>query len=158
MISIFNRSHYEDVLAVRVEKLAPEDVWKKRFDHINAFESLLSDAGTKIIKLYLHISRKEQLERFKERLDIAEKHWKLNTGDYAAREKSPDYEKAYEDVFEKCNPDHAPWYMIPANHKWFRNAAAASILLETLEAMDPQLPPVTVDLDEIRRLYEAEAN
>ena len=155
-IAIFNRSHYEDVLAVRVNDLAPKRVWEQRFDHINHFEALLQHRHTRIIKIYLHISRREQLERFKDRLDNPEKHWKLNAGDYAAREQFDAYRKAYEEVFVKCSCAQAPWYIIPADRKWFRNCAAANIVLETLQSMDPKLPPVDVDLEEIRRLYEAE--
>ena len=155
MVSIFNRSHYEDVLVVRVEDLVPKPVWKRRYDHINHFESLLSDRGTRILKFFLHISPEEQLERFGKRLERPEKHWKLNDGDYRARSKWWDYRKAYEDAIEKCSSDHAPWYVLPCDHKWYRNASAAAIVLDTLRDMDPQLPPVEEDLDEIRRLYEA---
>lgn len=154
-VSIFNRSHYEDVLVVRVEKIAPAKVWQKRYDHINAFESLIADRGTAIIKILLHISPQEQLARLGERLEDPEKHWKLNTGDYAARDKWIDYRKAYEDVLKKCSAEHAPWYVIPADNKWYRDAAVASIVMQTLEKMNPQLPDVAVDLDEIRRLYAA---
>lgn len=155
-VAIFNRSHYEDVLVTRVEKMISEATCKARYDHINAFESVLSESGTRILKIYLHISRKEQLQRFKERLDEPEKHWKLNAADYAARDKADAYRAAYEDVFYRCNPDHAPWYVIPADHKWFRNCAVAALVLETLESMDPQLPPVEADIDHIRSLYEQE--
>jgi len=153
-VSIFNRSHYEDVLVVRVEKLAPTKIWQKRFDFINAFESLLADRGTVIIKIYLHISPREQLIRFGKRLHQPDKHWKLNPGDYSARDKWGDYQKAYEDVFRKCSVDHAPWYVIPADNKWYRDAAVAGIVTQTLEKMNPQMPKVTVDLEEMQRLYE----
>lgn len=155
-VCIFNRSHYEDVLVVRVEELVPAKVWQKRYEHINAFESLLSDRGTEIIKIFLHISPEEQLERFGARLNDPEKHWKLNPGDYAARAKWNDYRRAYEDALEKCSREHAPWFVIPADNKWYRDAAVAGILLETLEKMDPKLPSVEVDLNEMHRLYEAE--
>ena len=154
MVSIFNRSHYEDVLVVRVLNLAPEPVWRRRYDHINAFESLLHDRGTKILKFYLHISPEEQLERFGERLNDPQKHWKLNTGDYAAHESWDAYREAYHDAFEKCSPDHAPWFVIPADRKWHRNAAVAGIVLQAMEEMNPQLPKINVDVDEIRELYE----
>ncbi len=157
MVSIFNRSHYEDVLVVRVENIVPAKVWQKRFADINAFESLLHDRGTKIVKIYLHISPEEQLARFGARLDDPEKHWKLNPGDYQARDKWGDYQKAYEDVLKKCSPDHSPWFVIPADHKWYRDAAVAGIVWKTLEQMAPQLPKVSVDLAEMRRLYEAAA-
>lgn len=155
-VAIFNRSHYEDVLVTRVEKLVPEKVWQRRFEHINHFESLLLDANTTIVKIYLNISRREQLERFRDRLDEPLKHWKLNAADYEARGNADAYRRAYEDVFTRCASKAAPWYIIPADRKWFRNCAVAAIMLETLQAMNPQLPPVEADLDEIRRLYEAE--
>ncbi|MEZ6089408.1 MAG: polyphosphate kinase 2 family protein [Pirellulaceae bacterium] len=156
-VSIFNRSHYEDVLVVRVHDLVPASVWEKRYDLINAFESLLESSGTRIIKLYLHISLEEQLERFKERLDQPEKHWKLNAGDYHERRRWSDYRDAYHEVFKRCNSDGSPWYVIPADRKWYRNAVVSEIVRNTLEEMNPQLPPVTVDLSEIRSLYEQEA-
>ncbi|QDS88022.1 Thymidylate kinase [Rosistilla ulvae] len=152
-VSIFNRSHYEDVLIVRVHDLVPKSVWKERYDLINSFESLLASAGTRILKFYLHISPEEQLERFKERLDLPEKHWKLNAADYHERDRWDDYREAYQTAFEKCSPKHAPWFVIPADRKWYRNAVVSQIVRKTLEEMDPQLPPVTEDLAEIRRLY-----
>jgi PPK2 family polyphosphate:nucleotide phosphotransferase len=155
-VVIFNRSHYEDVLVARVENLVDQRTWKSRYQQINAFESLLASAGTRVLKLYLHISPGEQLERFKERLDNPEKHWKLNPADYQARSQIDDYHAAYEEVFARCNPKQAPWYVIPANHKWFRNCAAAAIVLDALQSLDPQLPPIEADLDEIRRLYDKE--
>lgn len=157
MVSVFNRSHYEDVLVVRVEDLVPKKVWNRRYDIINDFERNLTEAGTTILKFYLHISPEEQLERFKKRLDDPEKHWKLNVGDYAARDKWDRYRKAYDDALEKCSTDEAPWFAIPADHKWYRDASVAGIVHQTLKKMDPQLPPVDVDLDEIRALYEREA-
>lgn len=155
-IAVFNRSHYEDVLAVRVEQLAPEKVWRKRFAQINHFEQLLADAGTRVIKLYLHISRHEQLQRFRKRLENPAKHWKLNTSDYEARDRAADYREAYEEVFTRCASQAAPWFIIPSDRKWFRDCAVAAILLQTLREMDPQLPPVQVDLEHLRQLYEAE--
>lgn len=155
-VSVFNRSHYEDVLVVRVEDLVPKKVWSKRYDIINHFEANLSAAGTRILKFYLHISPETQLERFGKRLENPEKHWKLNTGDYTARDKWGDYRKAYEDAIENCSTEHAPWFVIPADHKWYRDAAVAGIVQGTLEEMDPKMPPVEVDLDEVRALYERE--
>ena len=155
-ISIFNRSHYEDVLVVRVENLVPRDVWSQRFDLINQFEANLVAAGTRIVKFYLHISPQEQLRRLKKRLDNPEKHWKLSSADYAAREKWDAYQKAYEDVIARCNTPVAPWYVIPADNKWYRDAAIAGIVRETLRDIDPRLPPVEVDLDHLRSLYERE--
>ena len=154
-VSIFNRSHYEDVLVVRVEKIVPVKVWQKRYEYINGFEALLADRGTKIIKIFLHISPEEQLARFGERLEDPTKHWKLNPGDYTSRDKWNDYRKAYEDAMKKCSADYAPWYVVPADNKWYRDAAVAGILMQTLEKMDPKLPSVSVDLVEMRRLYEA---
>ena len=157
MVSVFNRSHYEDVLVVRVEDIVPKKVWSRRYDIINAFERNLAESGTKVLKFYLHISPKEQLERFKERLENPEKHWKLNAGDYAARDEWDAYRDAYQDAIEKCSTEDAPWFVIPSDHKWYRDASVAGIVHETLKVMDPKLPPVDVDLDEIRALYEREA-
>lgn len=136
--------------------LAPKKVWSKRYKLINDFEENLVAAGTRVLKLYLHISPEEQLERFKKRLDNPEKHWKLNVGDYAARNKWNDYREAYEDAISKCNTEESPWYVIPADNKWYRDAAVAGIVYETLKEMNPQMPPLEVDLDEIRGLYERE--
>ncbi|MEM9643469.1 MAG: polyphosphate kinase 2 family protein, partial [Planctomycetota bacterium] len=152
-----NRSHYEDVLVVRVEDLVPKSVWKERFALINQFEALLAHNGTKILKFYLHISPDEQLERFKKRLDNPDKHWKLNVGDYAARDKWGDYREAYEDAIEKCITQDSPWHVIPADHKWYRDASVAAIVHHTLDQMSPKMPPVDVDLDEVRALYDREA-
>lgn len=153
-VAVFNRSHYEDVLAVRVEKLVPESVWSARYEIINDFEKNLTHNGTRILKFYLHISPEEQLARFKKRLDNPAKHWKLNPGDYEARKKWGAVREAYEDVFKKCSTKHAPWYVIPSDHKWYRDAAVSAIVAKTLNEMDPKFPPIDVDLDEIRRLYE----
>ena len=156
MVSIFNRSHYEDVLVVRVEDIVPKKIWSKRFEIINDFEKMLAANGTRILKFYLHISPEEQLERFGKRLENREKHWKLNAGDYTARDKWADYREAYEDAISKCNSKHAPWHVIPADHKWYRDASVAAILQQTLEDMDPETPPVGEDPDVIRALYERE--
>lgn len=156
MVSIFNRSHYEDVLVARVKKLVPRETWSRRFEIINRFEENLATSGTRILKFYLHISPKEQLERFAKRLEDPEKHWKLNLADYAARADWDDYVQAYEDVFRHCNSEPAPWFVIPADRKWYRNAAVASILHQTLQEMNPQLPNVDVDLDHVRQLYQSE--
>ncbi len=157
-VSIFNRSHYEDVLVVRVEKIVPTKVWQKRYEYINGFEALLADRGTRILKIFLHISPEEQLMRFGERLDDPSKHWKLNPGDYASRDKWNEYRKAYEDAIKKCSTADAPWFIIPADNNWYRDAAVAGILMQTLEKMDPKLPSLSVDLVEMRRLYEAAVN
>ncbi len=155
-VSIFNRSHYEDVLVVRVEDIVPKKVWNARYEVINQFESALALNGTKILKFYLHISPREQLERFRKRLDNPEKHWKLNVADYSARDRWDDYRKAYDDVINKCNRKEAPWFIIPADHKWYRDAAVAGIVHRTLKKMNPQMPDPEVDLDEIRALYDRE--
>ena len=149
MIGIFNRSHYEDVLIVRVQNIAPEEVWSKRFEHINQFEKLLADTGTKIIKIYLHISKNEQKERLQERLDNPERNWKFESGDLKQRAKWDDYELAFEDVFAKCSTEQAPWYVIPADNKWYRNLAVSRILVHTLREMDPQFPPAEEGLENI---------
>jgi len=155
-VSVFNRSHYEDVLVVRVKDIVPKQVWKERYELINDFEKNLIAAGTRILKFYLHISPQEQLARFRKRLDHPEKHWKLNLADYSARERWDDYRKAYEDAIAKCNTQESPWHVIPADNKWYRDASVAGIVNETLLQMDPQMPKVEVDLDEIRLLYERE--
>ena len=156
MVSIFNRSHYEDVLVVRVKKLVPQKIWSKRFEIINSFEENLVLSGTKILKFYLHISPEEQLERFAKRLENREKHWKLNFADYAARDDWDAFNEAYEEVFRRCSPKHSPWFVIPADRKWYRDAAVASIVHQALLEMDPKVPPVEVNLDEVRALYERE--
>jgi PPK2 family polyphosphate:nucleotide phosphotransferase len=154
-VVIFNRSHYEDVLVARVHGLVPEKVWRARYAHINHFERLLADHGTTIIKLYLHISPEEQLKRFHRRLVDPARQWKISEADYTERAYWNDYMSAFEDALERCSTDYAPWLVIPANHKWFRNLAVSRILVGTLEAMDPQLPRARVDLDAIRREYHA---
>ena len=153
-VAIFNRSHYEDVLVTRVEQIVPKSVWSQRYELINQFERNLVNNRTRILKFYLHISPDEQLDRFRKRLENPSKHWKLNPGDYTAREKWHDYHRAYEEAFEKCSTEDTPWYVIPADHKWYRDAAVSSIVAKTITQMDPQFPTVDVDLDEIRRLYE----
>lgn len=148
-VTIFNRSHYEDVLVVRVNKLVPKSVWQARYDHINAFEKLLADSGVTILKFYLHISKDEQKERFQERLDLKEKNWKFNPGDLKTRERWDDYMEAFEDVFARCNHPWAPWYIVPANRKWYRNWVVSSAIVETMEKMGLEYPLVPEDLDKI---------
>lgn len=145
-IAIFDRSHYEDVLVVRVHGLVPESRWRKRFDHINAFERLLADEGTTIVKLFLHISRDEQRERLQARLDDPRKRWKFRMGDLDERARWDEYRTAYEEVLERCSTDWAPWYVIPADRKWVRNLVVSEILADTLEALDPRYPPVAEDV------------
>lgn len=148
-IGIFNRSHYEDVLVVRVNRLVSRDVWRKRYDHINQFERLLADSGTRIIKFYLHISKDEQKRRFQERLDNPEKHWKFSMGDLPVREQWDEYMRAYQDALTHCNTDYAPWYIVPSNKKWYRDLVITRTIVETLEAMNPQYPPAEPDLDKV---------
>lgn len=131
-IGIFNRSHYEDVLVVRVHNLVPKQVWEKRYDHINAFEQLLADSNTIILKFFLHITRDEQEQRLLDREKELEKAWKLSAGDWKEREYWDDYQQAYADVLSKCATKQAPWYVIPANRKWFRDIAIAEALVDTL--------------------------
>ena len=155
-VTVFNRSHYEDVLVVRVHKLAPKSVWSKRYDMINDFEATLASNGTKILKFFLHISKEEQLERFKQRIDDPARNWKISDSDYTERELWDDYTEAFEDALSKCSTDHAPWFVIPANHKWFRNLAVARIVVETMEGLNMKTPEPTVDLAEIKRRYHAD--
>ena len=154
-IAIFNRSHYEDVLITRVHKLVPKKVWSQRYQQIVDFEENLAASGTRILKFFLHISPEEQLQRFKQRLDDPGRHWKISLADYSERKFWPDYQKAYAEALEKTSTAAAPWFVIPANHKWFRNLAVTRILIETLEAMKMAYPPPTADLEEIRRHYHA---
>lgn len=148
-IGIFNRSHYEDVLVVRVEELVPRHVWARRYDHINAFERLLTDNGVTILKFFLHISKDEQKERFLDRLNEPDKHWKFSRGDLAVREKWDQYMAAYEDALSRCNTEYAPWYIVPANKKWYRNLVVSSVIVETLERLDMRYPDPEPDLDTI---------
>jgi len=141
MIRVFNRSHYEDVLIVRVRKLAPEVVWRKRYEHINNFEKLLTDSDTTIVKFYLHVSKEEQRERLQQRIDNPDKHWKHSPDDAEKRKLWEDYTAAYEDAISFCNTPHAPWYVIPADQKWYRNLAISRVLVEELRKLDPQFPP-----------------
>jgi len=150
MIGVFDRSHYEDVLVARVDELVEPEVWRRRYDRINRFEAELAASGTVIVKFFLHISPEVQQERLVARLDDPEKHWKFDPSDIAARAKWGDYQQAYTDVLERCNPDIAPWYVIPADHKWYRNWAVAQILLETLRSMNITWPAVDFDVDEQR--------
>jgi PPK2 family polyphosphate:nucleotide phosphotransferase len=144
-IVIFNRSHYEDVLVVRVHSLVPEAVWSKRYDHINAFERTLADEGTTILKFFLHIDLEEQKERFQARLDRPHKRWKFNPGDLEERKLWPAYTQAYEDVLSKTSTPWAPWYIIPANRKWYRNLVIATIIVETLKGLDMRYPKIDFD-------------
>ena len=140
-IGIFNRSHYEDVLVVRVHKLAPRSVWSRRYDEINDFERTLTEGGTTIVKFFLSIDRDEQRARFQARYDDPTKRWKFSMGDLEERKLWDDYQAAFNDVLSKTSTDIAPWYVIPANRKWFRNLAVATILAETMAALKPAYPP-----------------
>jgi PPK2 family polyphosphate:nucleotide phosphotransferase len=140
-VAVFNRSHYEDVLVVRVHALVPEDVWRRRYDLINDFEENLAAAGTKVIKLYLHISKEEQAQRFQARIDDPAKRWKFRRGDLEERARWDDYRAAFDEVFERTSTPHAPWFVVPADRKWYRNWAVSRIVLETLGDMAPQFPP-----------------
>jgi PPK2 family polyphosphate:nucleotide phosphotransferase len=155
-VVVFNRSHYEDVLIARVHNLVPKKVWSKRYDVINDFEALLASHNTRIVKFYLHISKEEQLDRFEKRLDQPEKHWKISGSDYSERQHWDDYMAAFQDALSNCSTKHAPWYVIPSNHKWFRNLAVSQILIETMKSMKPQIPAPTVDIEAIRKLAKAE--
>jgi PPK2 family polyphosphate:nucleotide phosphotransferase len=155
-VVIFNRSHYEDVLIARVHNLVPKSVWSKRYEYINHFEKLLAQHKTRIVKFYLHIDKQEQLHRFEKRLAEPEKHWKISDSDYSERRYWDDYQRAFQDALSKCSTPQAPWYVIPSNHKWFRNLAVSQILVETMKAMKPQIPEPSVDIEEIRRLARAE--
>jgi PPK2 family polyphosphate:nucleotide phosphotransferase len=154
-VVIFNRSHYEDVLVVRVHKLVPRSVWSKRYDLINDFEKLLSASGTRILKFFLHISPQEQLSRFAQRLDDPSRNWKISESDYSDRELWPQYMNAYEDAMALTSTKRAPWYVIPANHKWFRDLAVSQIIVDTMDEMGLKLPPARVDIADIRRKYHA---
>lgn len=145
-IGVFNRSHYEDVLIVRVDNIAPESVWRPRYDRINQFEQLLAESGTTILKFYLHISKEEQAKRFQARIDDPSKHWKFSFEDLEKRKQWADYMAAYEEMLNQCSTPHAPWYLIPANQKWYRNLAVARITAGTLAKLNPQYPAGTPNL------------
>jgi PPK2 family polyphosphate:nucleotide phosphotransferase len=140
MIGIFNRSHYESVLVERVKKLVPKHVWHRRYDHINAFEKMLDDESVTIIKFFLHISKDEQRKRLTARLHDEHKNWKFSPADLAERKYWDDYIAAYEDALEKCSTKHAPWYIVPADHKWFRNWVVSDTIVRTLSKLDLEYP------------------
>jgi PPK2 family polyphosphate:nucleotide phosphotransferase len=149
-IVIFNRSHYEDVLVVRVHDLVPAEVWKKRYDQINDFERMLAESGVTILKFFLHISLEEQRERLQARLDDPTKHWKFQHGDLEERELWDEYQKAYQDVLRKTSTNWAPWYVIPANRKWFRDSVIAAIIIKTLEKLDMKYPQPDVSKERVQ--------
>ena len=146
-IVVFNRSHYEDVLVVRVKGFAPRPVWMRRYEHIREFEELLVDEGTTVVKCFLHVSKDVQRERLQERIDDPEKRWKFRMGDLDDRALWPQYQKAYEDALTRTSTDRAPWYVVPADRNWVRNLAVAKILLRHLEKIDPQLPAPEEDIE-----------
>jgi PPK2 family polyphosphate:nucleotide phosphotransferase len=150
-IGVFNRSHYEDVLIARVRGLVPKTVWRARYEQINAFERHLTANGIVIVKCFLHISRREQLQRLSERLDDPERNWKFSAGDIEERKYWNDYQRAYADALERCSTKAAPWHVVPSDHKWYRNWAVARLLLETLRGMDIRFPPPPPDLPALRR-------
>jgi PPK2 family polyphosphate:nucleotide phosphotransferase len=154
-VVIFNRTYYEDLLIVRVHNLVSKEIWSRRYDLINAFERGLIDHDTHILKFYLHISKEEQLKRFAERLDDPSKQWKISEADYKERSLWDSYVSAYEDVLSRCSTEDAPWFIIPANHKWFRNLAVAQIVVQYLETLNMKYPKPTVDIEHIRQEYHA---
>jgi PPK2 family polyphosphate:nucleotide phosphotransferase len=149
MMTIFNRSHYEDVLVVRVHALVPEETWSRRYEHINNFEKMLVDEGTTILKFFLHIDMDEQKSRLQSRLDDPSKHWKFNISDLKERKRWQDYQHAYEDMLTKTSTEWAPWFVIPANRKWYRNYLIATILVDTLKNLNMEFPPPEQDLSGI---------
>jgi PPK2 family polyphosphate:nucleotide phosphotransferase len=155
MVGIFDRSHYEDVLIVRVHALAPPDEIERRYGAINEFERRLGGDGVTMIKCFLHISRDKQGDRLLERLDDPTKHWKFNPHDIDERASWDDYTRAYEIALERCNIEAAPWHVVPSDHKWYRNWLVTTLLLEHLEQLDPQWPPPTFDIDAQKQRLEA---
>jgi PPK2 family polyphosphate:nucleotide phosphotransferase len=156
-IAIFNRSHYEDVLITRVHKLIDKATWKTRYKRIREFEAELADNDTRILKFYLHISKEEQLARFEQRLDDPQRNWKISEADYQERPYWDAYMLAYDEAISATSTKHAPWFVIPANHKWFRNLAVSQILADTMEDLHMSYPKPSVDLGKIRREYHAAA-
>jgi len=156
-VVIFNRSHYEDVLVVKVHDLVPEDHLAKRYHQLNSFEHYLTDNDTRVLKFFLHISKEEQLRRFKRRLDDPKRHWKISDADYKERKFWNAYTEAYEEALSRCSTERAPWYIIPADCKWFRNLAVARIVVDALEGLEIQPPQATVDLGAIQKEYEEAA-
>jgi PPK2 family polyphosphate:nucleotide phosphotransferase len=152
---IFNRSHYEDVLVVRVHQLVPEEVWSRRYQHIREFERLLADEGTTVLKFYLHIDLQEQAQRFLARVEDPTKQWKFNPGDLDERDRWEEYMKAYEDMLNQTSTDWAPWYIIPANKKWYRNWLISKIVIKTLKDLDMRYPAAPENIEDYhKRLLE----
>ena len=149
-VAIFNRSHYEDVLVVRVHELVPAPVWKRRYDQINDFERYLAENDVVIVKFFLHVSKDEQKRRLERRLEDSTRQWKVALSDFEERKRWKDYQRAYDDAITRCNTKEAPWYVVPADKKWFRNLAVSQVLVETLEALDMHFPKPTVDLSRVK--------
>jgi PPK2 family polyphosphate:nucleotide phosphotransferase len=152
---IFNRSHYEDVLVTRVHKLIDKKTCARRYEQIRDFEALLTESGTTILKFFLHISQEEQLARFAQRLDDPARNWKISESDYSERELWVDYVDAFEDAMRATTTDEAPWYVIPSNHKWFRNLAVSQIIADSMADLDLAFPPPSVNLADMKRRYHA---
>lgn len=142
-LTVFNRSHYEDIIAVRVKEIFPEEVWKRRYQHVVDFERMLAEEGTTIVKIFLHISKDEQKARLQSRLDNPDKYWKFNPDDLKDRARWDDFMETYEDVIEKTSTSHAPWYVIPADRKWYRNLCVARIMIDTLKGLNMSWPEPT---------------
>jgi PPK2 family polyphosphate:nucleotide phosphotransferase len=149
-IGIFNRSHYEDVLVVRVHKLVAKEVWSTRYDQINAFEKMLTDNRVTMLKFFLHISKDEQKKRFQARIDDPDRQWKISEADFKERSYWADYTQAYEEAISRCSTDYAPWFIIPSNKKWFRNLAVSRIIVETMEAMKLKFPLPSFDISKLK--------
>jgi PPK2 family polyphosphate:nucleotide phosphotransferase len=145
-VGVFDRSHYEDVLIVRVHELVPRTTWSRRYATINRFEQRLVDSGTAVVKVMLHISDAEQKRRLRDRLERPDKWWKYNPGDIDERERWPDYQEAYQVAIAKCSTDAAPWSVVPADHKWYARWAVQQLLIEALDSIDPQWPPASFDV------------
>jgi polyphosphate kinase 2 (PPK2 family) len=150
MIGIFNRSHYEDVLSPRVHKLISAKVVKSRLDDINEFEDFLADNDVLILKFYLHISREEQTRRLQARIDNKKKHWKLSDADLKERRFWPDYIDAYNDILSSTSRKHAPWFVIPSDHKWYRNIAISSVIVDLMQGLKLKFPQPTLDVSKIK--------
>ncbi|HEX7556669.1 MAG TPA: polyphosphate kinase 2 family protein [Leptolinea sp.] len=155
-IMVFNRSHYEDVLVVRVHNLVPKEIWKKRYQQINEFEHQLADEGTTILKFFLNISLDVQKTRFLERLEMPEKRWKFNPGDLTERKLWPEYMKAYEEAVQKTSTQWAPWYVVPADRNWYRNLVVASVIVEKLKSLKMEFPNPQIDIEAFKKQLNEE--
>jgi PPK2 family polyphosphate:nucleotide phosphotransferase len=150
VVGVFNRSHYEDVLVVRVDKLVPEEVWKRRYDHINDFERMLTDSNVHVVKFFLQISKDEQKQRLEERLNDPSKFWKFNADDLEKRKHWDAYQEAFEAMLARCSTDAAPWHVIPSDRKWFRNLAVSEVLVSALGELPLRFPEPTIDPAKVR--------